>query len=1117
MEPRSGTYWASMSSYYMGQAASRGGGGGGKKYGGTGRGEAAAKAEVLRCAACRVDSQGEVSFLQHINGRAHTSKARRKGFAGLLPNDMGVVPELRSPELRAAAAAFGHRPSGGGAGGGRPTPWTPEVRTVSLPRGVEDTLEDTLERLPPVTFPQRRGGGREGARKRSGGGGRADGGVVPPAVRGGGPFARQRDQLPVAAYRRQLLEALREPACIIEGETGSGKTTQVAQYLLEEAAATGSPVSVICTQPRRISAIGVAERVAAERGEGVGGTVGYSIRGESRAGPGTALLFCTTGVLLRRLEEDPALEGVTHVLVDEVHERSLESDFLLLTLRRLLETQRRAGLEGRGPRLHLALMSATMDSSVLSAYFGDCPRVSFPGRAFPVTPLYLEHALRLTRHHVDRSADWCRHSQVAAKRLAQRLAAASDSAGPPAPMPSERDYATRFPRFPPDVHAALADLDLDAINTRLIAELVSWFLRLGGVERALEAVGAPASGRQTGGGEGTAVLVFLPGTREIQDVQDALLALPELGRDPVQRGWVLPLHGSLPAEDQRKVFDRPPPGVVKVVLATNVAETSITIDDVGFVIDSGRVKEERYDAERRMGSLEDVLVSAAAAKQRRGRAGRVSEGLCVHLYPSDARQAAYQEPEVRRVALQQLVMRTKALRLPGRAGDICEELPEPPSHQAVVSAVHELEAIGALTLQDGEEELTPLGELLVKLPIDARLGKLIVYGLCFGAGDEALTMAAALGSRSPFLSPMERREEADRCKKEFAGNTQSDHLAVLRAYNRFDSLAGEERFQFARSRFLGVKTLQAIAQLKRQLLETLSHAGMVPHGLRSHYVESLGRRYNGGDGCLIALGEERKPAPPEELLTALLAAALYPSVAFVNSVPAKNSSGKANKAATTLNIRDADTSAPAPQLATVHPSSVNSAVAAVEWRTPFLAFHERVKTTKVYVRDCTPVPPLALMIFGGGVVTSSDVGGGGGHYGGEAALCMDEWFTLNVMPRRAADIVLEVRRRTDALLAHMVEGQALHGGERGEWDHADDAEKAALVGTVVALSRLEVMSEEQKRRMGMPSSNVSGGGGGKKKNKGSKGRKGSGNANTHPLGARGGVHGKSGRSSWCPW
>lgn len=132
---------------------------------------------------------------------------------------------------------------------------------------------------------------------------------------------------------------------------GGGKKTslclhQVAQYLLEEAAATGSPVSVICTQPRRISAIGVAERVAAERGEGVGGTVGYSIRGESRAGPGTALLFCTTGVLLRRLEEDPALEGVTHVLVDEVHERSLESDFLLLTLRRLLETQRRAGLEG---------------------------------------------------------------------------------------------------------------------------------------------------------------------------------------------------------------------------------------------------------------------------------------------------------------------------------------------------------------------------------------------------------------------------------------------------------------------------------------------------------------------------------------------------------------------------------------------------------------------------------------------------------------------------------------------------------------------------------------------------------------------------------------------------
>ena len=170
---------------------------------------------------------------------------------------------------------------------------------------------------------------------------------------------------------------------------------------------------------------------------------------------------------------------------------------------------------------------------------------------------------------------------------------------------------------------------------------------------------------------------------------------------------------------------------------------------------------------------------------------------------------------------------------------------------------------------------------------------------------------------------------------------------------------------------------------------------------------------------------------------------------------------------TTLNIREADTSSPAPQLASVHPSSVNSAVAAIEWRSPFLAFHERVRTTKIYVRDCTPVPPLAVMIFGGGAVEQTsgkdynDPYGGGG----EAALCMDGWFTLNVAPASSAGVVLDLRRRVDALLAHMVEGTARHGGERGPWSHEDDAEKAALVGAIVALSRLEVLSPEARRRM----------------------------------------------------
>ena len=276
----------------------------------------------------------------------------------------------------------------------------------------------------------RSGGGGSGGSGGGGGGGFDSRALLaplaPPPPQGGGPHGASRAQLPVAEHRAQILAALRRPACVIEGETGSGKTTQVAQYVLEEAHRRRERVSIIVTQPRRIAAIGVAERVAAERGERCGtGVVGYAVRGESCSSAQTQLLFCTTGVLLRRLETDPALGGVTHVLVDEVHERTIEGDFLLLALRNLLEAQGSLdaddgggsddgdGDDGDGgSRLRVGLMSATMDGAVLAEYLGHCPRVSFPGRAFPVTAVHLEHAVALCRHRVNPAAEWCRGSQA---------------------------------------------------------------------------------------------------------------------------------------------------------------------------------------------------------------------------------------------------------------------------------------------------------------------------------------------------------------------------------------------------------------------------------------------------------------------------------------------------------------------------------------------------------------------------------------------------------------------------------------------------------------------------------------------------------------------------------
>ena len=405
--------------------------------------------------------------------------------------------------------------------------------------------------------------------------------------------------------------------------------------------------------------------------------------------------------------------------------------------------------------------------------------MSFPGRAFPVAELYLEAALALVgprRYRVDPSADWSRSSQAAQRRARQKQAqlnahgnsssgggggggggsgSSSESGINQMFGESSRDVARRFPRLPATAHEAMAQLDEDAVNVTLIVELCCWYKNQGGVtaaRRACRRAGLGGSGSAAedkdkeegdsdaavGGNSALAVLVFLPGTREIADVQEALQRSRDFGAldDATQRAWILPLHGALPPDEQRRVFERPPAGAIKVVLATNVAETSVTIDDVGFVVDSGRVKEERYYPDRRMAALEDVWVSRSSAKQRRGRAGRVRPGLAVHLFPSDAKLAQHAEPEVRRVALEQLVLRIKALALPGSAAAVCDQLVEPPEQRAVAAAVRELAGIGALKLggvgrlgigggrsgsvrKERKETLTALGAALTQLPVDA--------------------------------------------------------------------------------------------------------------------------------------------------------------------------------------------------------------------------------------------------------------------------------------------------------------------------------------------------------------------------------------------------------------
>lgn len=436
----------------------------------------------------------------------------------------------------------------------------------------------------------------------------------------GADWQAVRAKLPAAALRSQLQEALdQHDVVIVSGETGSGKTTQVPQFILEGAteAMAGGATNIVCTQPRRIAAISVAERVACERGEPApgerGSVVGYSVRLDSATTADTRLLFCTTGVLLRRLIGDPALATVSHVIVDEVHERTMQGDFLVALLRELVAQRR----EAHAP-LKVILMSATLDAGLLADYFGGCPVLHALGRTFPVQQFYLEDVYEATGYVLAADAPVALRPGGCYRRQQRRLENAvgarnraavrsgwgdGEADGPPLNPHYDADL---YEEFSAGTRRNLGRVDEDRIDFDLIEELVSMV-------------------HETQG-EG-AILIFLPGMGEIANLQRRLEAIREL------RGhWIIPLHSAVAPADQRKAFKRPPKGLRKIVLATNIAETSVTVEDVRFVIDTGRLKERRHDASRSMSLLVEDWASVAAVKQRKGRAGRTQEGICYALY-----------------------------------------------------------------------------------------------------------------------------------------------------------------------------------------------------------------------------------------------------------------------------------------------------------------------------------------------------------------------------------------------------------------------------------------------------------------------------------------------------
>ncbi|KAL4238484.1 ATP-dependent RNA helicase [Mactra antiquata] len=812
-----------------------------------------------------------------------------------------------------------------------------------------------------------------------------------------------REKLPAWSKQNEILNVIEHnQVIVVSGMTGCGKTTQVPQFILDLYLNSGDLqlCNILCTQPRRISAIAVADRVAEERADNLGRIVGYQIRLEKMQSSMTRLLFCTTGIVLRRLEGDTTLDDVTHLIIDEVHERSEESDFLLMYLRDMLPRRR---------DLKIILMSATLNAQLFSDFFGGCAVIDIPGRTFPVEQYYLEDVIEFTRFVMDESSPYARplkHMNAVQRGLANEEynmeddTSTSNSSHRASDRVQDQNLSVKqlYLRYS-DYHKStvknMALMDHTKINFDLVLELMSWLMTCNREEYEF-----PDSG---------AILVFMAGYGDIQTLYDMLLSSQVFGYRNRHKYKIIPLHSTLSSEDQHSVFKKPPDEVTKIVIATNIAETSITIDDVCFVIDAGKMKEKRYDSTKGMESLDTVWVSKANALQRKGRAGRVRSGVCFHLFTSHRFEHHLQEqpvPEIQRAPLEQICLRIRMLDIFKKTPVqmVLDKLPEPPHSESITSAIQRLTTLGAL---DNNGELTPLGYHLGTLPVDVRIGKLMLLGAIFRCLDPALTIAACLSFKSPFVSPFGKKVEATEKKLTFAAGN-SDHLTMLNAYNAWKDArknGHQESYRFCQDNFLSKRSLEMLCSMKQQFVELLSDIG---------FVKEERSARDGDDGVITVTGQEANLNSKNlKLVSAILVGALYPNIVQVLTPEQQYTQMASGTVAVAPKAEDIRFKTKPDGYVKIHPSSVNFQVRFYE--SPYLVYHEKVKTSRIFIRDSTMVSVYPLLLFGGGQI-------GVDLSRGNFILSVDDgWIRFMAQSHQIAELLKELRSELNQLLSDKIQ------------------------------------------------------------------------------------------------
>ncbi|EQC41313.1 hypothetical protein SDRG_01288 [Saprolegnia diclina VS20] len=588
-------------------------------------------------------------------------------------------------------------------------------------------------------------------------------------------FQAQRATLPVGKYKDALLAAIAANQIIVcIGETGSGKTTQLPQFLLE--AGYGATKRIAITQPRRVATTAVAKRVGEElAASGLSPkAVGYTIRFDDQCTSETKIKFMTDGILVRECLQDPLLQQYSIIMLDEAHERSIHTDILFGLLKSILSARK---------DLKLIVTSATLDDERFAAFFNGCPVFRVPGRSFPVDIYH-------SKQH-----------QIMGKT------------GP--------------------------------VSTYLTAA----------VDATLQIHSNEPPGH---------ILLFLTGQKEIDDACKELTKRLQLLRDAspdVARFHVLPLYGALSSAKQRRIFE--PSRDRKIIVCTNIAETSLTVDGVKYVVDAGFTKQKVYNPTRGLESLVVVPVSQVSAQQRAGRAGRTSAGKCYRLYSKQSYESMLPEtvPEIQRSNLANTILYLKVL---GIADVVGFDYLDPPAEDAILDALHQLYILGALDDQGG---VTATGKDMAQFPLEPRLARVLLEGIQLECANEAMTIVAMLSVENVFMFQTNRHRDdpmaASRRRAmdllETSLHPRGDHLTLLQLFEAWEHLPPYEQEAWCHERHLHCRAFRTAASVRSQLHELVDkvrrrqppHTSTTPALDRVRQAVTAGFFMHGARKCIM--------------------------------------------------------------------------------------------------------------------------------------------------------------------------------------------------------------------------------------------------------------------------